>query len=110
MNILFRTEWTQGGALRDHRSVSSTTMNYNINVSPSWISELGLIDDLGPEIDPRDIPSDTACAVAVKLKSGRVHLISWKHLEKLPENDPPVAAFLADIMIDEYQLFKASAC
>ncbi len=84
-------------------------MNYNINVSPSWISELGLIDDLGPEIDPRDIPSDTACAVAVKLKSGSVHLISRKHVKDLPQNDPPVAAVLVDNLIDEGQLFKASA-
>lgn len=94
---------------QDHHTASSLTMKYNINVSPSWIGELGLIDDWGPEVDPKDIPSDTARAVAVKLKSGRVHLISWKHVKNLPENDPPVAAVLVDILIDEDQFFKASA-
>ena len=43
-------------------------MKYHINISPAWIGELGLIDDWGPEIAPKDIP-------AVKLTSGRVHLI-----------------------------------
>lgn len=60
-------------------------MKYNINISPAWIGELGLIDDWGPEIAPKDIPAGTTRAVAVKLKSGRVHLISWKHVKDLPE-------------------------
>jgi hypothetical protein len=69
-------------------------MKYNINISPAWIGELGLIDDWGPEIDPKDIPVGTTRAVAVKLKSGRVHLISWKHVKDLPADDPAVAAVL----------------
>lgn len=94
---------------QDHRTASSTTMKYNINISPSWISALGLIDDWGPAVDPRDIPDGSTRAVAVRLKSGRVHLISWKHVKDLPENDRPVAAVLVDILIDEDQIFKASA-
>ena len=85
-------------------------MKYNISISPSWIGELGLIDDWGSEIDPKDIPVGTARAVAVKLKSGRVHLISWKHVKDLPADDPAVAAVLVDILIDENQLFKSNAC
>lgn len=81
-------------------------MKYNINISPAWIGELGLIDDWGPEVDPKDIPADTARAVAVKLKSGAVHLISWKHVKDLPENDPPVAAVLVDVLIDESKIFS----
>ena len=34
-------------------------MKYNINISPAWIGELGLVDDWGPEIDPKDIPAGT---------------------------------------------------
>jgi hypothetical protein len=84
-------------------------MKYNINISPAWIGELGLIDDWGPEIDTKDIPAGTTRAVAVKLKSGRVHLISWKHVKDLPAEDPAVAAVLVDILIDENQLFKPNA-
>jgi hypothetical protein len=84
-------------------------MKYNINISPAWIGELGLIDDWGPEIDPKDIPVGTTRAVAVKLRSGRVHLISWKHVKDLPADDPAVAAVLVDILIDENQLFKPNA-
>jgi hypothetical protein len=69
-------------------------MKYNVNISPAWIGELGLIDDWGPEIS---------------LKSGRVHLISWKHVKDLPADDPAVAAVLVDILIDEQQLFKPKA-
>jgi len=50
------------------RHHQTSHMKYNINISPAWIGELGLIDDWGPEIAPKDIP-------AVKLTSGRVHLI-----------------------------------
>ena len=84
-------------------------MKYNVNISPAWIGELGLIDDWGPEVTPKDIPADTARVVAVKLKSGRVHLISWKHVKDLPADDPAVAAVLVDILIDEEQLFKPKA-
>ena len=84
-------------------------MKYNINISPAWIGELGLIDDWGPEIAPKDIPAGTTRAVAVKLTSGRVHLISWKHVKDLPEDDPAVAVVLVDILIDEDQLFKPNA-
>jgi hypothetical protein len=66
-------------------------MKYNINISPAWIGELGLIDDWGPEIDPKDIP------------------VSWKHVKDLPADDPAVAAVLVDILIDENQLFKPNA-
>jgi hypothetical protein len=38
-----------------------------------------------------------------------LHLIRWKHVKDLPQNDPPVAAVLVDISIDKGQLFKASA-
>jgi hypothetical protein len=38
-----------------------------------------------------------------------VHLISWKHVKDLPEDDPAVAAVLVDILIDEDQLFKPNA-
>ena len=91
------------------RCVITNNMKYNINISPTWIAELGLIDGWGPEVDPKDIPADTARVVAVKLKSGAVHLISWKHVKNLPENDPPIAAVLVDILIDEDQLFKPNA-
>jgi hypothetical protein len=84
-------------------------MKYNINISPAWIGELGLIDDLGPEIKLKDIPAGTARDVAVKLKSGRVHLIGWKHVKDLPADDPAVAAVQVDIMIDDDQLFKPKA-
>ena len=93
-------------ALRHSKTIH---MKYNINISPAWIGELGLIDDWGPEIDPKDIPVGTTRAVAVKLKSGRVHLISWKHVKDLPADDPAVAAVLVDILIDENQLFKPNA-
>ena len=62
-------------------SIHCSYMKYNINISPAWIGELGLIDDWGPEIAPKD----------------------------LPEDDPAVAAVLVDILIDEDQLFKPNA-
>jgi len=109
VTILSRAEWTKDGSLRGHRHASSITMKYNINISPAWIGELGLIDDWGPEVDSKDIPADTARTVAVKLKSGRVHLITWKHFKDLPADDSAVAAVLVDILIDENQLFKPNA-
>lgn len=84
-------------------------MKYNINVSPAWIAELGLLDDWGPEVNPLDIPADTARAVAVRLKSGAVHLISWQHVKNLPENDPPVAAILVDVLLEEEKIFGRKA-
>jgi hypothetical protein len=91
------------------RHSKTTHMKYNINVSTAWIGELGLIDNWGPEIDLKDIPAGTTRAVAVKLNSGRVHLISWKHVKDLPADDPAVAAVLVDILIDENQIFKPNA-
>ena len=91
------------------RNSKNKHMKYNINISPAWISDLSLIDDWGPAIDPNDILAGATRAVAVKLKSGHVHLISWKHVKDLPPDDPAVAAVLVDILIDENQLFNTKA-
>ena len=48
-------------------------MKYNINISPAWIGELGLIDDWGPEIDPKDIPADTASTERHNTTSHHAH-------------------------------------
>lgn len=80
-------------------------MTHNINPSPSWLAQLGLIDDWGPGISPADIPGGSHI-LAVRLMSGRSHLIRSDHLKDLPSTDPPVAVVIIEhLLIDDSDLF-----
>ena len=77
--------------------------------SPGWLARLGLIDDWGPEVSPADITTG-GLIVAVRLSSGRTHLMRSDHLHDLPSGDPPAAAVIIEhFLIDETRLFQPTA-
>lgn len=81
-------------------------MTYNTNSSPGWLAQSGLIDDWRPEISPADIP-DGNHILAVRLSSGRVHLVRSDNLMDFPSDDPPAAAVIIDhLLIDDSDLFN----
>ncbi len=77
----------------------------NINPSPTWLAQLDLIDDWGPEISPANIAVGSFI-VAARLMSGRAHLMRSDHLRDLPSADPPVAFVIIEhLLIDDSDLF-----
>ena len=84
-------------------------MTYITNPSPSWLAQLGLIDDWGPEVSPADIPGGSRI-LAVRLLSGRAHLMRSDNLKDLPSDEPPAAAVIIDhLLIDDFDLFNPKA-
>ena len=84
-------------------------MTYDINPSPGWLAQLGFIDDWGPEVSPAEVPA-YAGIVAVRLKSGRVHLMLAEHLKDLPAIDPAVSAvIIGPMLIDDAHLLIPKA-
>jgi hypothetical protein len=84
-------------------------MTYDINPSPGWLAQLGFIDDCGPEVSPAEVPA-YAGIVAVRLKSGRVHLMLAEHLRDLPAIDPAVSAvIIGPMLIDDAHLLIPKA-
>lgn len=84
-------------------------MTYDINPSPGWLAQLGFIDDWGPEVSPAEVPAN-AGILAVRLKSGMVHLMHTEHLQDLPAIDPAVSAVvIGPMLIDDAQLFIPKA-
>jgi hypothetical protein len=84
-------------------------MTYITNPSPSWLAQLGLIDEWGPEVSPADIP-DGSHILAVRLLSGMAHLMRSDNLNDFPSDDPPAAAVIIDhLLIDDSDLFNPKA-
>ena len=74
--------------------------------SPGWLARLGFIDDWRPEISPADIPDGNYIS-AVRLSSGRVHLVRSDNLNDFPSDDPPAAVVIIDhMLIDDSDLFN----
>jgi len=84
-------------------------MTYDINPTPGWLAQLGFIDDWGPEFSPAEVPAYSG-VVAVRLKSGRVHLMLAEHLKDLPAIDPAVSAvIIGPMLIDDSHLLIPKA-
>ncbi len=84
-------------------------MTYNTNSSPGWLAQLGLIDEWGPEVSPADIP-DGSHILAVRLLSGRAHLMRSDNLKDLPSDESPAVAVIIDhLLIEDSDLFNPKA-